>query len=410
MDERLRADLRKTGDFARIHALPRSSADVPDDRDARLVVLPADYPYSREPGNAAETAARAILESRGTAPRLYRNTLVFLAADKVRLQDLDEALRKFLAWESILAEQVTLNLDPHQVRQAETQKQAADGTVTARLPESYQWLLVPEQVNPQAPITWQAIRLSGSDALAVRASKRLRSDELLVPALGATILRKHLDDVPLWRGDHVAVKQLVEDFACYLYLPRLAGPTALVNAIHDGLVLLTWDQDAFAYAESYDEVAARYRGLRAGQNISILDHDVPGLLVKPDVARRQFDSEAPLGTVGTGSTTEQGGSSTDGTTMGVGGTTTMTLPGPVAEPNPQRFYGSVVLDPTRVGRDASRIAEEVIAHIAGLTGAQVTVTLEIEATVPDGAPEHVVRIVTENSRTLRFTSHGFERE
>ena len=161
LDERLRADLRKTGDFSRIHPLPRSGADVPDDLDARLVVLPAEQPYSKESGSVAETAARAILESRGNTPRLYRNTLVFLAADKARLQDLDEALRKFLAWKSILAEKVMLNLDPHQVRQAETQMQAADGAVTARLPETYQWLLVPEQVNPQAPITWQAIRLAG---------------------------------------------------------------------------------------------------------------------------------------------------------------------------------------------------------------------------------------------------------
>ena len=99
LDERLRADLRKTGDFARIHPLPRSGADVPDDLDARLVVLPAEHSYSKEPGSAAEMAARAILESRGNTPRLYRNTLVFLAADKVRLQDLDEAVRRFLAWE-----------------------------------------------------------------------------------------------------------------------------------------------------------------------------------------------------------------------------------------------------------------------------------------------------------------------
>ncbi len=224
LDERLRADLRRTGDFSRIHPLPRSGADVPDDLDARLVVLPADHPHTKEPGSAAETAARAILESRGNTPRLYRNTLVFLAADKVRLQDLDEALRRFLAWESILAEKETLNLDPHQVRQAETQKQAADGAVTARLPETYQWLLVPEQANPQAPITWQAVRLSGSEALAVRASKKLRSDESLVLSLGSTILRKHLDGVPLWRGDHVAVRQLVEDFARYLYLPRRRRP------------------------------------------------------------------------------------------------------------------------------------------------------------------------------------------
>jgi predicted AAA+ superfamily ATPase len=84
LDARLRADLRKTGDFART----RSGADVPDDRDARLVVLSPEHPYSKEPGNAAAVAAHAIFESRGSAPRLYRNTLVFLAADRVRLQDL----------------------------------------------------------------------------------------------------------------------------------------------------------------------------------------------------------------------------------------------------------------------------------------------------------------------------------
>jgi hypothetical protein len=63
-----------------------------------------------------------------------------------------------------------------------------------------------------------------------------------------------------------------------------------------------------------------------------------------------------------------------------------------------------------VGRDASRIADEVIAHLAGLVGATVTGTIELEAEIPDGAPDHVVRTVTENSRTLKFTSHGFEKE
>jgi hypothetical protein len=68
------------------------------------------------------------------------------------------------------------------------------------------------------------------------------------------------------------------------------------------------------------------------------------------------------------------------------------------------------LDPTRVGRDAGRIAEEVIAHLVGLTGSDVKVTLEIEASVPGGVPANVVRTVTENGRTLKFTSQGFESE
>ncbi len=63
-----------------------------------------------------------------------------------------------------------------------------------------------------------------------------------------------------------------------------------------------------------------------------------------------------------------------------------------------------------MGRDAGQIAEEVIAHLSGLDGARVKVTLEVEAEIPDGAPDHVVRTVTENSRTLRFTNLGFEEE
>ena len=404
LDDRLRADLRKTGDFSRIHPLPRSGVDVPDDLDARLVVLPAEHSYTKEPGNAAETAARTILESRGNTPRLYRNALVFLAADKVRLQDLDEAVRRFLAWKSILDEKKALNLDPHQEQQAETQKQAADGAVTARLPETYQWLLVPEQANPHAPITWQAIRLSAGDALAACASKRLRSDESLVTSLGSTILRKHLDDVPLWRGDHVAVKQLVEDFGRYLYLPRLAGPEVLVQAIRDGLALLMWQTDTFAYAESYDEGAGRYRGLRGGQVMS-LSADSAGLLVKPDLARRQMEAETATPTTG-GPTTgpTSGGEGAMGPGAGTG------APKPPVPTQPKRFHGTVTLDPTRVGRDSSRIAEEVIAHLVGLVSSTVTVTLEIEAEIPAGAPDNVVRTVTENSRTLKFTTQGFEKE
>lgn len=412
LDARLRTNLRLAGDFPRIHPLPRSGADVPDDLETRLVVLPADQAYTKEAGSAAEMAARAILESRGNAPRIYRNTLVFLAADKVRLQDLDEAVRRFLAWQSILAEKETLNLDPHQVRQAETQRQAAEGAVTARLPETYQWLLVPEQLNPQAAVTWQAVRLAGGDALAVRASKKLRSDETLVLSLGSTILRKHLDGVPLWRGDHVSVKQLVEDFARYLYLPRLARPDVLLQAMRDGVALLTWQVDTFAYAESHDAAAARYRGLRGGQVVTLAPDD-PGMLVKSALARAQLEVEASAAATarhppgaGMATNAKTGEPAVGGAGMGLpGGSTQLS---PTSKAPPRRFYGTVHLDPARVGRDASRIADEVIAHLAGQLGAEVTVTLEIEAKLPDGATDQIVRTVTENSRTLKFKNLGFE--
>jgi len=405
LNQRLRENLRQTGNFSRIHPMPQSGHDVPDDLDARLVVLGVDNPYSKEPESSAVIAAKAIFESRGNTPRLYRNTLVFLAADKTRLQDLDEATRKYLAWESILAEKEILNLDPQQVKQAETQKTAADGAVTARLPETYQWLLVPVQTTPQAAIEWQALRLSGQDALAVRASKKLKNNELLITSFAATRLLMELDRVPLWRGDHVFVAQLLEDFARYPYLPRLKDSSVLLNAIQEGLALLTWVQDAFGFADSYDEGEGRYRGLRAGTIVS-LTTDTQGLIVKPDVAYKQLEAErARTSTREPTEPTDTGG---DDGTSGPG--TSMTEPEEPTSTQPKRFHGTVTLDTTRVGRDASRIADEVVAHLSSLVGANVKITLEVEAEIPSGAPDHVVRVVTENSRTLNFTSHGFEKE
>ena len=219
IEQRLRTDLRTAGDFQRIHTVPQSGADIPDDMDARLVVLGTEHPHSSGSNGKAQAAATAILENRGNTPRLLRNTLVFLAVDQTRLQDLDEAVRRWLAWSSILQDKETLNLDPHQVRQAEAQLKSEKGAVVGRLPEAYQWLLVPVQSTPEAAVEWQALRLAGQDPLAVRASKKLRSEELLVPALAGTRLRMELDRVPLWRGDHVEIRQLADHFARYLYPP-----------------------------------------------------------------------------------------------------------------------------------------------------------------------------------------------
>lgn len=412
LDRLLRADLRRMGDFKGVHILPTSSGDVPEDLNARLVVLGIEQTYSKEEGNAAEKAAKMIFETRGSSPRLYRNTLVFLAADKTRFQDLDEAIRKYLAWESILAEKDTLDLSPHQVKQAVAQKDSANSTVNARVPETYQWLLVPVQKDPKSPVEIQAIRLSGQDSLAARASKKLKNDQMLVPALSGTGLRMELDKIPLWRGNHVEVKQLAEDFASYPYLYRLTGPAVLTDSINSGLRILTWEQESFAYADSFDDGKSRYRGLHCGQPVKLSEDTLPGLLVKPDIAASQKQAEVPPKpeTV----SEYQNGTETTIPPETIEGTTRVKVEGsktvlPHKQP-PKRYYGSVDLDPTRVGRDASQIAEEVISHLSGLVGSTVKVTLEIEADIPSGVPDQVVRIVMENGKTLKFTNQGFEKE
>ncbi len=52
----------------------------------------------------------------------------------------------------------------------------------------------------------------------------------MVPVYGSNLLRMVLDDIPLWRGNHVLVKQLCEDFAQYLYLPQLKNARVLIES------------------------------------------------------------------------------------------------------------------------------------------------------------------------------------
>ncbi len=407
---RLQADLINRGDFNKVHLLPSSGHDVQDDQEVSLVILGPNYPHTREGGSGSRaiTASKSILESRGNAPRLFRNTLVFLAADETRLQELEDGVRQFLAWQSILTDKEPLDLPPHQVRQAESQLNSAENAVCARIGETYQWLLVPEQKTSRPDLEWQAIRLSGQGALADRACRRMRNDELLLTSFAGTRLCMELDRVPLWRGDHVSIRQLVEDFARYPYLPRLKEPAVLLNAIRDGLSLLTWEQDSFAYADSYDEEAERYRALRFGAPIAIADHD-PGLLVRPELARQQMDAELLRA-----ANTAEGPESTHFKESKEQGkereTSAEELTTSTPHPAARRYHGSVKLDPTRIGRDAGQVADEVIAHLEGLVGSEVRLTLEIEADIPNGAPEHVIRTVTENSRNLNFDDSGFEKE
>lgn len=137
------------------------------------------------------------------------------------------------------------------------------------------------------------------------------------------------------------------------------------------------------------------------------------MLVRPEAAEAQMDAEKrvtenPIPSAGT--PTDGGmptASVSDGRAPLGGGST---APEGDVRACPKRFHGTVRLDPGKVALDAGRIAEAVIAHLEGQVGARVSVTLEIEAELPDGAPEHVVRAVTENSATLKFEHHAFEVE
>ena len=417
---RLVEEAKHRGDFSKVHPCAAGSSDVVDEPEAKLVILSPDYPHSAKTDSSAGRQAAAEILNRGSAGRNCGNMLVFLAADKARFVDLDKAVRSYLAWQSIEKDTVSLNLTPFQVSQVEQRLASSDQAVKGRIPETYVWLLVAGQKRPEPgqafpAVEWQEFRLQGQDWLAERASKKLKNDGLLITSMGGAVLRFEIDQVPLWRGNHVGVKQLADDFAKYLYLPRVKNAQVILDAIQDGVGRLTWSQDTFAYADYYDAAADRYRGLEAGRRPTV-QLNANSVVVKPDVAAAQIEKDsAPPPTTGTGSGTGEGAGAGAGTTgSGTAGTGGETGKGAgVAEAKPKapvlrRFHGCAKIDATRLSRDVDVIAGSVVQHLAGLLGAKVTITVEIEAEIPSGAPDNVVRTVTENCRTLKFENSGFE--
>ncbi|MCC6527279.1 MAG: DUF499 domain-containing protein [Polyangiaceae bacterium] len=396
---RIQKDAKKRGAFAAIHACAESTNEVEDVRTARLVILPPKQPHKKgQNESAAISAARALLESRGNAPRLEKNCLLFLAPDVKELAALENAVAQYLAWRSIVNESTPLNLDKFQEHQAATKVKELDGTVDLRLQGTYSWGLAPRQAEPTDDVEWEEFKVGGEGSLGERASAKFETEWALRTRLPGAELRSLLDKHDWFERDHLSVAELGEWCGRYLYLPRLCGRDVLENAVKDGASVLNAD-DTFAVAGAYDTSKKRYRGLKIGEgHIQVVDRTT--LVVKPEVARAQRAAEQ-------GELTGTGGSTHDSTKP----------PEPIVQPvgprpklPPNAFVASVKLDPTRVVKDTGRVLVEVLEHLSTLPEAEVEVTLEMRVRVPEGIKDDVVRTVGENAKTLKFQTFGFERE
>jgi predicted AAA+ superfamily ATPase len=391
--ERLRK-VPKNRDFAAFHVAPPETSDVLDEARARVVVLHPRAVHKRSNGeSSAGKEAQRFLESRGNAQRLYKNMLLFIAADENDAEALRLAVRDFLAWRSIYEEREELNLDAQQRRQVATSLQKADETVDLRLRSAYNWLLVPVQPDPLGKIEFQASKISGDDNFYERAARKLRNDGLLIYDWSPDILRMELDRY-IWsaeRGWEVRLKQLWEYLAQYCYLPRLFDHEVLIKAVRDGVGRL----DApFAYATGKNE-QGYHTGLVLRQ-LGQVYFDDNSLLIHPDHVAEPPAVKPPELIIHNGGKdySVDDKKSSDKT-----------------EPPKKvlsRYYGRVGLDARRVNKDVGLIVEEIIERLTSQIGCEVEITVEINARRSEGFDESTVRTINENSRTLKFEHYGFE--
>ncbi len=402
---RLQGQAAQRGEFARVHVCPESSSDIPDVDEARLVVLHPKYTHKRrEADSPAMVFAKDATQKRGSGHREYRNMVVFLAPDEDRMDELDLAVRDYLGWSDVVAHEDELDLTQNQKNQAIERQKQAEQTVNARLLGTYQWALVPSG----QPVTIVASKAEGqAPALAERVSRRLITDGELIVKYSASPIRSALEQHirTLWEDGHVSAGQLWGVFADYAYMPRVRDR----EVFFDGLGTNTssvWNLEGFAYADSFDAEAGRYRGLVLPTDVAVPVITNRTLLVNPERAleqRRQETLHPPvLAESGEPGPRENPVPSPE--------------PGPAPTPpapvekrtGPRRFYGVKTLRADLPAKDFKDVSDEVFHHLKAADGSKVTVRIEIEAESPDGFVEHVVRTVRENAATLKFDQAGFE--
>jgi hypothetical protein len=174
----------------------------------------------------------------------------------------------------------------------------------------------------------------------------------------------------------------------------LRDRVVLETAIREALAKL---DPKFAYAEGFDEATGKYAGL-LWQKAPIGPVPEAALLVRPEVAMTQLRPAAPTPQPETKLTPLEAGP------------VPPIPPGPAANQQPRRFFGSVEIDMVRPVKAFDAILNAVVAELQRSKGARVRLTLEIEADAEDGFSDADIGVVRDNARQLRFKpeSTGFE--
>jgi hypothetical protein len=290
------------------------------------------------------------------------------------------------------AEVGRLELTRSDEAQARSKLNETNETVTQRIAETFVHILVPEQTAGTKDIRWHHTKPSGAGTVPERVARKLESEERLITAYSGTRVRMDLDRVPLWteRGD-ISVDALWMAYCQFPYLPRLARFQVLAEAIADGVSRLVWEQETFAYADTYDD--KHWVGLTTAQRV---DARPSGLVVRPAEATSQLASSRPVDDAAP----SQGDERSATTLAPVGGDL---FPAGA----PRLYYGQFALDSVRAIRQLDEILGNVVEHLASAPGSNVSITLEVNASA-EAFDERTQRVVKENSGQLGAKSSEFE--
>ncbi len=239
----LKDDAASKGGFYRVFPAPDDPTQVDEASALSLVVLGPSTPHSGKAAvqsRATDAATDALTRCRASQRR-FRNTLIFVAADEGLLATARDAMRRSLAWADIVGDE-RLQKQLTQSQAADTKdkaKTSREGALRA-VRNAWNHILFPiktdaTEVGKAFDLDHLALTAKDKGAIPAGAYEKARADGIVMEKLGPDTLWLKLK--PLWAEDrpHIAISEIADWFASYVYLPKVRDRVVLEAAIRDAL-------------------------------------------------------------------------------------------------------------------------------------------------------------------------------
>ena len=215
---------QNAGDVS-VHALPNSSADIPDNPELHFVIVDPNSPAV--PGEAISGSLKVFFD------RTYPNSVIILAPENSQLTGLRSRIRKILGWEAIeSSDEMGLLSRTQQALLMQRKRDDATGIVDS-VKSTYSVLIETDEVGeikahslppgPESPFERVKTFLVDTERLLTTAL----DPDLLTPG-------SHFE---LWREGETSkqVQGLYRMFASLPRLPRLLGRKVFVETLQRGV-------------------------------------------------------------------------------------------------------------------------------------------------------------------------------
>ena len=401
-DERIQQLLREaTGAKAptlapfRVETNVAETLDIADEPRLTLGVLNAELTADGDGSDAAEM----ILNNRGGPARVNKNAIVIIAADRTGITRARRTARTVAAMQDIMRDQFRLKRFNQEQREQLAERLT---DYAARLPQ--QVVMAYRHLTALGPDGKGGTRVSVVDLGPARVTDSITgrviahltaTDRLLSTSLAPAALLTDRFGVIGAENDAVELDKLLGYFYRLPRLPKLAGPDVLRNCLVRGVAEGIFGLASGAAWFATDAV----RRFHTSVDPAEIQFQPGTWLVRAAAIKKLIDDHSPTGEL---TPSPEPPPKPGGTTPGSPGSSSNG--DDVPPPHPDTT--TVVVTATRI--PASKIRDVVKIAVMPLvsSGATVTVTLEINASRPEGIPHDTLDLVVkEGLRQLGIEHH-----